>query len=203
MKKLAALTLAFVSGIASASAIHIQTGYYGGDGLFADASAFQSVVEGAITTSHWAASYDNLPVTINDGALKSTIQFDTATDGADWTFRAGVDFGKGGAIYLDGVLQQAISDDMWWNYGYTSTSDYFQFTANGLSAGNHTLTLYGLELCCSGNQQVQFKVGDGEFTSFSTNDGLLPVPEGQTYALLLAGLGLVGTLARRRSNKQA
>lgn len=32
---------------------------------------------------------------------------------------------------------------------------------------------------------------------------LVPVPEPETYAMLLAGLGLMGSIARRRSNKQA
>jgi hypothetical protein len=67
------------------------------------------------------------------------------------------------------------------------------------------LTIYGLEDCCSGNQQTRFEIGNGSFTSFSNTDGLTAaaVPEAQSDAMLPAGLGLIGTVARRRSNKQA
>ena len=205
MKKLAAaISLALIAGAASAgSNIHLQTGTYTGAGLFADPASFQTTVEGVITTSTWAASYDNLPITLNNGALKSTITFDATTGGNDWTFREGVDFGKGGSIYLDGVLQQSFSNNMWWNGSYTVPGQYFEFTANDLGAGYHTLTTYGLEDCCSGNQQAQFSVDGGGFTSFGSNDGLPAVPEAQNAAMLLAGLGLVATLARRRSNTRA
>jgi len=201
MKKFAAaISLALVAGAASAgSAILIQTGTYTGPGLFSDPTTFQSAVEGAVTTSSWAASYDNLPVSINNGALEATIKFGAVTGGDNWTFRSGVDFGKGGSIYLDGVLEQSFSHDMWWAYSYDTAGQYFEFTANGLSAGTHTLTLYGLENCCSGNQQTQFSINGGNFVSFGTNDGLPAIPEAQNAAMLLAGLGLLGTLARRRT----
>ncbi len=205
MKQFAALSFALAAGAASASVIHVQTGTYTGPGLFSDPASFQTTVEGAIAapgaTSTWASSYDSLGATINNGALKSTIVFDAATAGADWTFRAGVDFGKGGAIYLDGVLEQSFSHDMWWAGSYSTPGQYFQFTADDLGAGYHTLTLYGLEDCCSGNHQTQYQIGASGFTSFGASDGLPAVPEAQGYAMLLAGLGLVATLAHRR--KQA
>ncbi|MBY0558165.1 MAG: CCXG family PEP-CTERM protein, partial [Burkholderiaceae bacterium] len=66
-----------------------------------------------------------------------------------------------------------------------------------LSAGNHTLTIYGLEGCCDGGQQVQFaKAGEG-YQTF-TADTLAPVPEPETYAMLLGGLAMLGAVARRR-----
>ncbi len=205
MKKLAAaISMALVAGAASAgSSIHIQTGTYTGPGLFSNPASFQSTVEAAVTTSTWAASYDNLAIPLNNGALESTVTFGVVSGGDDWTFRAGVDLGKGGAIYLDGVLEQSFSNNMWWNGSYATTGQYFQFTATGLSAGTHTLTLYGLEDCCSGNQQEQFRINNGSFVSFGGNDGLPAIPEAQNYAMLLAGLGLVATLARRRSNTRA
>ena len=52
--------------------------------------------------------------------------------------------------------------------------------------------------------QVQFSTDGGKTcTSFGAADGMPAVPEAQTYAMLLAGLGPVATLARRRANKQA
>ena len=200
----AAISMVLIAGAASAgSNIHLQTGTYYGVGLFDDPASFAATVEGVITTSTWAASYDNLPVTVNNGALKSTITFDATTGGDNWTFREGVDFGKGGAVYLDGILQQAFNNNMWWNYEYSDSDQYFQFTANGLGAGRHTLTTYGLEDCCSGNQQAQFSINGGDFVSFGANDNLPLVPEAPNAAMLLAGLALVATIARRRVTPRA
>jgi hypothetical protein len=132
--------------------------------------------------------------------LESTISFVVSTAGS-WGFRAGVDFGKGGAIYLDGSVRDFKTNDMWWNGNYGNPSQYFGITAD-LSVGNHTLSLYGIEGCCSGNQQTQFKAaGSNTFVSFSKDDMLIAaVPEPETYAMLLAGLGLMAGIARRRKN---
>jgi hypothetical protein len=46
---------------------------------------------------------------------------------------------------------------------------------------------------CGGSQ-----LGEGYYISAVT-----PVPEPETYAMMLAGLGLMGTIARRRKNKNA
>lgn len=94
---------------------------------------------------------------------------------------------------------------MWWAGSYSNPSQYLSF-AKTLATGNHTLTIYGLEWCCSGPQQAQFKAaGSNAFVSFSNTDGLVvtAVPEPESYALMLAGLGLMGTMVRRRKNKAA
>ncbi|MBK9347554.1 MAG: PEP-CTERM sorting domain-containing protein [Burkholderiales bacterium] len=39
--------------------------------------------------------------------------------------------------------------------------------------------------------------------SYGGNIGVTAVPEPETYAMLLAGLGLMGAIARRRNNKAA
>jgi hypothetical protein len=209
MKKLAAaLSFGLVAGIASASTIQIQTGSYTGAAPLGSANAYQSAVDAAVSaagaTDTFVSSYDNLPIAIDNGALKSTITFDVAST-ATFEFLAGVDFGYGGAVYLDGNAEVFKSNNMWWNYSYSDPTQYFGFTAENLGAGVHTLTIYGLEDCCSGNQQAQFKIGNGSFTSFSNTDGLTAaaVPEAQGYAMLLAGLGLIGTVVRRRSSKKA
>ena len=195
-KPAAALSLALATGLASASAIQIQTGSYTGAGSFADAATYQSTVESVVGAPVNVSSYDNLAVDINQGALESTITFDVSTAGT-WNFRTGVDFGKGGALYLDGTVLDFKSTNMWWNFNYSDATQFLAGSAD-LSAGVHTLTIYGLEDCCSGNQQAQYQIGNGAFTSFSATDA---VPEAQSYAMLLAGLGLVATIARRR--KQA
>jgi hypothetical protein len=207
MKKLAAaLSFGLVAGIASASTIQIQTGAYTGDGSFASALDYQAAVDAAVSgpgaTSTFVGSYDNLPVSLNSSALEATIDFTASTAGT-WEFRTGVDFGLGGAIFLDGVALAYNTNNMWWGGSYSDPSQFLAGTST-LASGNHTLTIYGIEDCCSGNQQAQYKIGDGDFTSFSNADGLVAVvPEAQTFAMLLAGLGLVATMARRRTNRQA
>lgn len=109
-----------------------------------------------------------------------------------------MDFGQGGAIFVDGVAKDFKTNDMWWNGSYTDPTQYFDIKLS-LNAGNHVVSIYGLEGCCSGGQQAQFKIGDGNFTSFSSTDNLVAaVPEPETYAMLMAGLGLMGFVARRR-----
>jgi hypothetical protein len=203
---IAAAALALFGG-AQASTIQIQTAASSA-GSFASALDYKTAVDAAV--AHVAAStvssYDNLAIGLDNSALKSTINFGvSASNAGAWEIRAGVDFGKGGAIYLDGVAQTFKTNDMWWGGSYSNTSQSFDITST-LAAGNHTLTIYGLENCCSGNQQTQFKVGNGNFTSFNNNDGLAAVaavPEPETYAMLLAGLGMMGAIARRRKNRAA
>ena len=133
-------------------------------------------------------------------AFKSTINFGVSADKAGlWGLRAGVDFGNGGAVFLDGVALGYKSNDMWWDGSYSNSSQFFQFATN-LAAGNHVLNIYGLEACCDGGQQVQFRTASADgFQTFAKTDGLIPaVPEPETYAMLLMGAGLMGCLRRRK-----
>ena len=201
MKKFAAaVSLAVVAGAASASGITYQTGA-GFEAGLADSAAYQSAVSALVGAPTALSSFDSVGFGLSNSAFEATIKFDV-TSPATFDFRAGVDLGGGGTLVLDGTALDTNSNNMWWNYSY---SDASQFLAGGadLSVGVHTLTIYGFEDCCSGNMQVQFSKDGGSYTSFGATDGLPAIPEAQSFAMLLAGLGLVGTLARRRSNKQA
>ena len=122
----------------------------------------------------------------------------SAADAGAWSFRSGVDFGKGGALFLDGVALDFKSRDLWWAGNYNNASQFLS-GSSALAAGNHTLSIFGLEGCCDGGQQAQFKAGNSNFVSFGANDGLISaVPEPTTYAMLLVGLGLLGFTARRK-----
>ena len=217
MKKFV-LTAVFVGLVATSSAhasnITIQTGN-STDGLQIDAASYKSVVDAAVAGP--SLGYGTATPAIYDGitnnglfggvfldiAFKSTVDFGvSAVNAGAWEIRSGVDFGNGGAIYVDGVAQDFKTNDMWWGYSYSDSSQYFDITLN-LAAGNHTLNLYGLEHCCDGGQQAQFRIGNNEgFTTFSTGDNLAPIPEPETYAMFMAGLGLMGFIARRRKNGQ-
>ena len=60
--------------------------------------------------------------------------------------------------------------------------DYWTFTEAGLAAGSHTISV----------------TGNAHGSSYTANVVVTPVPEPETYALMLAGLVAVGFTARRR-----
>lgn len=202
--KFAALALALAAiGSANAAVITFQTGSSSADAQ-STAQGYADVVNAAVAGGNTKvlASYDNVSNNSVFGtgnsniAFKSTIDFGLSSAGS-YSFRAGVDFGKGGAVFLDGTAVDLKTNDMWWEGNYGNSSQYFQVSGAALSAGNHTLTIYGLEGCCDGGQQVQFaKAGEG-YQTF-TADTLAPVPEPETYAMLLGGLAMLGAVARRR-----
>ncbi len=202
----AAIALAAIAGAAGASTISIQTGDTFSSNLGSDAAyeigrvPVSSNCQSRRRDHHSRHASDNLKLSLSDASLKSTITFYLATT-TTFDFRAGVDFGGGGALVVDNT-SVFNGGNMWWNGNYDTPSQYLALDNVTLSAGDHTLTLYGFEDCCSGNTQLQYSTDKGaQFTSFSTTDNLPAVPEAQNAAMLLAGLALVGTLARRR--KQA
>lgn len=206
---LAAAALA-VGGSVCASTITIESASATPSGMLSDAGAYQSAVnsslQGPTYTKTSVESYNNITHASLFGgnsnfALKSTINFGVTQASAGlWQFRAGVDFGHGGALFLNDVALDVKSHDMWWAGQYNNTSQYFNAAVN-LGAGNHTLTIYGFEGCCDGGQQAQFMAPAGTFTSFSNTDTLVSaVPEPETYAMFLTGMGMLGFLARRRNH---
>ena len=207
-KTLLALTLAALScGIAQASVIKFEAAN-ATSGFLGNAAAYQGAVDTALLGASYAtqnvASYNNVTHASLFGgnsnfAMKSTVSFGLLTAGS-YDFRAGVDFGFGGAMFLDGVAVDFHGNDMWWNGSYSNSSQYFAASAS-LAAGNHTLTIYGFEGCCDGAQQAQFRKAGQQFASFGATDGLPgTVPEPASIALLMTGVGLIG-LSRRRKHQ--
>lgn len=72
--------------------------------------------------------------------------------------------------------------------GGSSADQWVSQTWNNLSAGNYTLA---------------FSTGLGQLKVDDVAISVTAVPEPGTYAMMLAGLGLIGTVARRRKAKQA
>jgi len=76
-------------------------------------------------------------------------------------------------------------------------SPFAKFGAGSLNAGTYFFAVSG-----TGTGSLVLD-GKGQYSYSVTVDPALPVPEPETYAMLLAGLGLMGTIARRRKSKAA
>ncbi|MBI5256754.1 MAG: CCXG family PEP-CTERM protein [Burkholderiales bacterium] len=186
----------------------------------ANGAYYRDTVSAAIalapTAGHCDATLASLADTSNHGncgggvsnlAFGLTIDFGLgAAQAGDFSLRIGPDFGKGGAVFLDGLLLGVRTSDMWWAGSWNAPSQIFQFLNLTLTQGNHQLAIFGLEGCCDGGQQAQFRIGSGAWTTFSSTDPLVlgaaaaSVPEPPQLALVLSALlGTAGaTLLRRR-----
>lgn len=136
------------------------------------------------------------------------VDFDvSAQQGADFSLRLAPDFGRGGALFLDGSLLAVNTNDMWWGGSYANSTQIFQAVGLALNAGHHQLAMYGLEGCCDGWGEGQYRVGSsGAWTTFARGDALQPraaVPEPASLALVLGALTALGTLAWRGTRQRA
>ena len=172
--------------------IHLAFAALVGAGAFASAHA-ASVSHGtqALDLSKKAASYgasfgsnlsgglftDKFDFTL---AAASTLQADVSSTAA---LARGLDITDFVLLGSNGQVLYSV------NQVSTGIVDLWKIHATSLAAGHYTLEVVG-------------KVNSQFAGSYSGNvlAQALPVPEADTYAMLLAGLGLVGVVARRRQH---
>jgi hypothetical protein len=213
MNKLGLALLACFALNANASVITVQVATTS-PSIQANAAAYKLAVDAALANpagykgSKSVAVYDNLRVSDYFGGLNSNYAFEstinfgvTSAQAGAWNFRTGVDFGYGGALFVDGVALGVNTTNMWWNGSYGTINGSLQGALN-LAAGNHVMKVYGFENCCDGAMQAQFKAANtAAYKTFAANDTLNAVPEPVSIATFGLGAGAIAFIRRRR--KQA
>lgn len=135
------------------------------------------------------SSYDHLSVTFS---------VSSANAGNLFAIQLAPDARYGGALYLDGVLLDVDTSDLWWNSSWANASELLTASIANLSGGSHTLDVYWAEDCCNGRQNARFTTDGQTWQTLSvSNLDALAVPEPGTLALLGAGLAGIG-LRRKR-----
>jgi hypothetical protein len=135
-------------------------------------------------------------------ALTSTVTGTTGT--TSYTFEDGITTNPIATLTLaqtgPGLKFLSLSFDE--STSYTATSLVVNYTNGGNASSAQSFTWTTNDFTFSGQQ---IGAANAKFTSavLTYAAAVTPVPEPETYAMLLAGLGLMGAIARRRKNKQA
>merc|ERR1719210_1494361 len=91
----------------------------------------------------------------NNIGFDIVIEFEErAKEGSTWHFDFGVDFGLGGAIFVDGQKVKSYPGDIWWAHN-ENHANHLGFKYD-FPQGRHQLELIGAEACCDGPSRVKF-----------------------------------------------
>jgi len=213
-KLLAALLVAGFASQAQADVRITEWMYSGGSGEFIE---FTNLGTSAVNFSGWSYDDDSSLPGVFDlsgfgmvGAGESVIitETDAATFRLDWSLAATVKVLGG---YTNNIGR---ADELNLFDGAGSLVDRLTYGDNTAAGGPRTQNASGRAATAAAlgandaTQWVLSSVGDaeGSYQSLSGAVGspgltsfAAPVPEPETYAMLLAGLGLIGLMARRRA----
>lgn len=136
---------------------------------------------GTAETGYNAAFYNiGLSSTFND-LISFTMPVDASGNGGSNV----ISLGGGGVVFTAFNLYESANLIA---TGILNGADWFLSFAGGATPGNYTLNMAGYKLSTA-------------TASYAGNISISPVPEPETYAMLLAGLGLIGFSIRRRKNE--
>jgi hypothetical protein len=125
------------------------------------------------------------------------VKFDVpACETGPWSFRLGPDFGRGGAIFLDGAKKIDTTSlppgDIWWALDWGS--DKVLYVNNvALAPGHHRLEAIGFEDCCAGPMSLEFQIGGSGWQEASVanltppdqdNDGVADCDDACVHSIL-------------------
>lgn len=180
----------------SSGGVHIAAGYGGfkwGDGLY-------SMTPAGSENDYVAFASGGTTITRTDG---QAFYF----DGADFFLRPGADtndfafvlYGAGGVTVYNGLTEKFGKNKI--NFGdgvstFTAITDI-----NNDPGPAYSGLITGMAIAWDNESRGDFGMDNFRFRALASNSPLVSaVPEPQTYAMLLLGLGLMGAVARRRQS---
>jgi len=151
----------------------------------------------AISTSD-LADFANMQTPGSNYHSHLQVEFD-ANDTQNWIFQIAPDAGYGGALYMNNVLVQSNSTDLWWGFNWNAAGEMLASTGAQLMMGTNVLDLFWAEGCCNGGQSGRFSINGGQDWMSLSVDNLNSTSVPEPGILLLLSIGLFGyALAGRK-----
>ena len=176
---------------------------------------FTYVVKNLTQTAGSQTGLDGFTIYVPDSAVLVTTTHPLPASGAEhapgyWSEGSGSGLSLGGDGSQDLSAPAGYTAYTWWGqypqsvYGTGKTAS-FSITLDNVTVGSNTvgISTYMANGTIAGQAFAHNQYGN--YTTFTTSavSALAAVPEPETYAMLVAGLGLMGLIARRRKNKAA